>query len=610
MSVFQSIKDKLGLTSSGNGKTRPMKPTTRSPLRPSSRQTNGLLEVKMAPWRSKIAFLFLSLGFLALVLKAVYVQVFSQEFLQSEADSRFTQTQKLQATRGKILDRNGSVLASSLPARAIGIFPTNFQPSAEQFTELAKLLALPEKELRRRIDSGGKSYFYLQRQLDTSVADKITKLKIKGLDTQREYRRLYPGGEATAQVVGFTDIDDRGVEGVERAFQKTLVAQAGSWKVTRSRLGHMIDEDVSAQELPTAGRDVELSIDTRVQDLAFAAVRDAVKEHKAKAGAAVVLDVVTGEVLALANWPTYNPNQRKGVVSQQMRNRALVDTYEPGSIFKPFTVALALEMGKVKPSTVIQTAPGRMTIGSATISDAHPHGALTVDQVIQKSSNIGTARIALDMLGREATWGFLNQLGFGQAPQIGFPGAASGRVRPYKNWRPIELATISYGHGISTSLMQMARAYTVFATDGQLLPVSITKTTAAPEGVRLLKPEHAAAMRKMLEMAAGPGGTAPKAQTIGYRVAGKTGTAHKQQDGRYVNKYVSSFVGFAPASNPRVVIAVMVDEPSAGKYYGGDVAAPIFSKITQDVLRLLRVQPDAPYRAQIEVPEVPVKESV
>ncbi len=610
MSLFGPLTKKLGFTNSSGKKSGPMKPTTRSPLRPSSRQTNGLLEVKMAPWRSKVAFLLLSLGFLGLVFKAVYVQVFSQEFLQSEAESRFTQTQKLQATRGKILDRNGSVLASSLPARAIGIFPAQFQPNGAQFSELAKLLTLPEKELRRRLEVGGKNYFYLQRQLDPVVAEKIAQLKIKGLDTQREYRRLYPGGEATAQVVGFTDIDDRGVEGIEQAFQKTLVAQSGSWRVTRSRLGHMIAEDESAQEPATAGRDVELSIDTRIQDLAFAAVKEAVTDARAKAGAAIVLDVATGEVLALANWPTYNPNQRKGIVSQQMRNRALVDTYEPGSIFKPFTVALALETGKVKPSTVIQTAPGRLTIGTATIGDAHPHGALTVEQVIQKSSNVGTARIAMEMLGREATWGFLSQLGFGQAPQIGFPGAASGRMRPYKNWRPIELATISYGHGISTSLMQMARAYTVFATDGQLLPVSITKTTKPPEGVRMIKPEHAAAMRKMLEMAAGPEGTAPKAQTLGYRVAGKTGTAHKQQDGRYINKYVSSFVGFAPASNPRVVIAVMVDEPSAGKYYGGDIAAPVFSKITQDVLRLLRVQPDAPYRAQIDIPANPVKESV
>jgi cell division protein FtsI (penicillin-binding protein 3) len=578
-------------------------------FRSSSRRTNNLLEVNLKPMRSRLVFLLLSLGFVALLARAVWVQIFSQEFLQGEADSRFMQTQKLQATRGKILDRNGAVLASSLPAKAIGVFPSVFDASKEQSAELAKLLQIPTRELDRKIHAA-KGYHYLQRQVDPLIADKIAKLGIAGIDIQREYKRQYPGGEASAQIVGYTNSDDQGLEGVEYAFQKVLAGQPGKRRVMRNRLGHLIDEDSMALLPPMAGRDVELAIDTRIQDLAFMAVKEAVFTQRAKAGAAVVIDVQTGEVLALANWPTYNPDKQKNSASANQRNRILTDVYEPGSTMKPFTVALALEQGKVKPSSVIQTAPGRLTIGTATIRDAHPHGALTVEQVIQKSSNIGTAKIATEMLGREQMWGFLTQLGFGQAPQIGFPGAASGRLRPYKNWRPIEQATMSYGHGISSSLMQMARAYTVFATDGQLLPVSITKLQGPLEGQRVLKPETALAMRKMLEMATSVEGTAPLAQTIGFRVAGKTGTTHKLEGGQYVNKYVSSFVGMAPASAPRVIVAVMLDEPNAGKHYSGDVAAPIFSRIIGDALRLLRVQPDAPYRTEIEKPTNPILESV
>jgi cell division protein FtsI (penicillin-binding protein 3) len=580
-----------------------------SAFRSSSRRTNKLLEVNLKPMRSRVVFALLSLGFVALLCRAVWVQIFSQEFLQGEADSRFMQTQKLQATRGKILDRNGAVLASSLPAKAIAVFPAVFDADKEQVAQLAKLLNIPARELERKIHST-KNYHYLQRQVDPVVADKIAKLRINGIDIQREYKRQYPGGEASAQVVGYTNSDDQGLEGVEFAFQKVLAGHEGKRRVMRNRLGHMIDEDSSALLPPMAGRDVELAIDTRIQDLAFMAVKEAVFAHKAKAGAAVVIDVQTGEVLALANWPTYNPDKQKNAGSANQRNRILTDVYEPGSTMKPFTIALALEQGKIKPSSVIQTAPGRLTIGTATIHDAHPHGALTVEQVIQKSSNVGTARIATEMLGREQMWGFLTQLGFGQAPQIGFPGAASGRLRPYKSWRPIEQATMSYGHGISTSLMQMARAYTVFATDGQLLPVSITKVQGPPEGQRVLKPETAAAMRKMLEMATAMDGTAPLAQTIGFRVAGKTGTTHKLEGGQYVNKYVASFVGMAPASAPRVIVAVMVDEPNAGKHYSGDVAAPVFSRITTDVLRLLRIQPDAPFRTEIEKPVNVVLESL
>ncbi len=583
----------------------------RKPLRPSTRQTNQLLNIQVAQNRSRWVFWALSAGFAVLLLRAISVQVVGQAFFQKQADNRFTQTQQMLATRGKILDRNGAVLASSLPAKSVALYPDGFDPEPTQVTQLAALLGMKERELQTKISAAGSTYTYLKRQIDPAVGDQIQKMHIPGIEIKREYRRLYPGGEASAQIVGFTNIDDVGLEGVEYAYQKTLAGLPGSRRVVRNRLGHLIDEDTSAIRPPTAGRDLELAIDGKVQDIAFSAVKEAVIAHRAKAGAAVVLDVATGEVLALANWPTYNPNQRKGVAVSQMRNRALTDIFEPGSTMKPFTAALALELKKLKPTSVIQTAPGRLTIGTATIGDVHPHGALTLEQVIQKSSNVGTARIATEMLTREQMGEFYAQLGFGEAPKIGFPGAAAGRVRPYKTWKPIEQATMSYGHGIATSLIQMARAYTIFATDGLLLPVSITKTDAAPVGVQVLKPENALAVRKMLEMAAGPEGTAPLAQTIGYRVGGKTGTAYKQADGRYItNQYIASFVGIAPISNPRIVIAVMVDEPSAGKHFGGDVAAPVFAKIVTDALRILRVQPDAPYRTQIEMPSNPVLESI
>jgi cell division protein FtsI (penicillin-binding protein 3) len=333
-----------------------------------------------------------------------------------------------------------------------------------------------------------------------------------------------------------------------------------------------------------------------------------VREHRAKAGAAVVVDVKTGEVLALANWPTYDPNNRAQLTGAQLRNRVITDTYEPGSTMKPFSVAMALESGRVRPTTVIDTSPGKLTIGTATIGDAHRYGLLTVEQVLQKSSNVGTVKMALQ-LAPQAMWEGFTSLGFGQSPHIGFPGAVAGRVRPHKTWKPIEQATMSYGHGISVSLLQMARAYTVFARDGEMIPLTMLRSETPAVGVRVFKPETALSVRKMLEMAAGPQGTAPAAQIPGYRVGGKTGTAHKQEHGVYQNKYIASFVGFAPVSNPRFVVAVMIDEPTAGKYYGGIVAAPVFARITGETLRAMRVSPDAPFTTLI-LPAEPVRESL
>ena len=389
-------------------------------------------------------------------------------------------------------------------------------------------------------------------------------------------------------------MDDKGQEGVELLFNKALLGKPGMRHVIKNRLGQAV-EDVGEVIPPVDGKDLQLSIDSKIQFFAYQKLREAVIANKAQAGSVVVLDAISGEVLALANYPSYTPDKRQNLTGAQLRNRALTDTFEPGSVMKPFTIGLALDTHRLKPSTVIDTAPGSVTITGATIRDAHPHGALTVQQVIQVSSNVGTAKIAMQLPASEM-WETFSQAGFGQKPQVEFPGVVSGRLRPYNRWRPIEQATISYGYGLSASLFQMARSYTVFSHDGQIIPVTLLKSTEPAVGVKVFSSGTAAEIRKMLQMAAGPGGTGPKAQTVGFSVGGKSGTAYKQIGKGYGSdgnrKYRSWFVGMAPIEAPRVIVAVMLDEPSAGKYFGGEVAAPVFSETVQQTLRLLDVQPD------------------
>ena len=576
-------------------------------VRPVKHSRNALLTTKLSAWRSRFVLGMLALAFVALGLRAFWLQAWSTEFLQKQGASRYERALEIPANRGKIVDRSGAMLASSLPAKAIWADPEDVDAPREKLNELAKLLAIDRRELDRKL-AEDKNYVYLKRQVDADVAAKVAALNIRGINQRNEYKRHYPEGETVAHIVGFTNVEDVGQEGFELAQQQRLAGKPGARRVIKDNLGRFIEQIGSGRE-PQDGADLTLSIDTRIQFLAFNALRDAVREHRAKAGAVVVVDVQTGEVLALSNWPTYDPNNRGQLTGAQLRNRVITDTFEPGSTMKPFAIAMGLEAGKIKPSTVIETAPGKLTIGTATIGDAHPHGALTVEQVLQKSSNVGTVKIALQ-LSPQKMWEGFTSVGFGQAPQIGFPGTVSGRVRPYKNWKPIEQATMSYGHGISVSLIQMARAYTVFARDGDVIPLTMTRTDLEAIGVPVFKPETAQAVRKMLEMAAGPQGTAPLAQISGYRVGGKTGTAYKQENGAYqTNRYIASFVGFAPVSKPRIVVAVMVDEPSAGKHYGGEVAAPIFARITGEALRAMRVAPDAPFATLIQ-PVDPVRESL
>jgi cell division protein FtsI (penicillin-binding protein 3) len=573
--------------------------------------TSPLLASKTPPWRSKFLVGLVGLGFCVLAGRAVYVQIVGNEFFLKQGEIRYARTLDLSASRGRITDRSGLILAASVPAPSLWVIPKDFEADKRQRANLAKLLGMTPTELAGRLDDSP-NFVWLRRQVDEPVAQQAMGLGIKGLFQVREFKRKYPEGEAAAHVVGFTNVEEKGQEGIELAFQKELQGRNGTRRVVKDRLGRVV-EDIGESVQPVDGRDIQLAIDSKVQFYAYQRIRDAVAEHKAKAGSVVVLDVQSGEVLALANFPSYSPGDRHNLTGGQLRNRALTDTFEPGSTMKPFIVSIALETGRVTPKTVISTAPGSINITGSTIRDAHPHGDLTVQEVIQKSSNVGTVKMAMQMQPREM-WEMYTQVGLGQRPQINFPGAVTGRLRPYKTWRPIEQATMSYGYGLSTSLFQLARAYTVFARDGELIPTSIVKGQNVPSdvaapGLRVMSPKTAQAVREMLHMAAGPGGTGPKAQVMGYSVGGKSGTAHKQEGKGYADKkYRSWFVGMAPINNPRIVVAVMVDEPNNGKYFGGDVAAPVFSEVVQQTLRSMGVPPDLEVKQQIVSNKLPAVE--
>jgi cell division protein FtsI (penicillin-binding protein 3) len=552
--------------------------------------SNPLLVVKLPAWRSRLLVLLLFAGFVALAIRALYLQGGAgTNFLQRQGEVRYARTLDVPGTRGKVLDRNDVVLAASLPARGIWAIPDDVDASPEQLAHLARLLKMSVAELKRRLDDDDRKFTFLRRQVDLDVARKVEALKLAGIHQSPEFKRHYPEGAAVAHITGFTNVEDRGQEGVELSWESVLAARSGSRRVIKDRLGRVIEEDWLLA--PADGSDIRLSIDSRIQFIAFSALKTAIEAHRAKAGAVIVLDVGTGEILGLANWPSFDPNARGAWSREAVRNRVITDTFEPGSTMKPFTVAAALEAGRATPQQQIQTAPGKLTIGKHTIGDAHAHGLLTVAEVVAKSSNVGTAKIALD-LPAETLWDLYTKVGFGQAPRVAV-GAVAGRLRPASAWRPIEQATIGYGYGLSVSLLQLARAYTVFARDGDVVPLSLVRVDAPPPTIPVLKPETAVAMRQMLELAVGPGGTAPRARIEGYRVAGKTGTARKLSNGRYVSNYVASFAGFAPASDPRLVVAVMIDEPAGGQIYGGQVAAPVFAEVAARSLRTLQVPPDA-----------------
>ncbi|WP_234026635.1 peptidoglycan D,D-transpeptidase FtsI family protein [Melaminivora suipulveris] len=573
--------------------------------------SSPLLAARTPVWRSRFIVALVALGFCGLAARAAYVQVIGNDFFQRQGEVRFARTLELPANRGRILDRNGLILASSVPAASIWAIPEDVDTeSAEarvKLKDLARLMEVPLPTLMAKLSDEDKTFVWLKRQLDWDVGQQIMALGLKGIYNRKEYKRQYPEGESAAHIVGFTNVEDHGQEGMELAFDRELGGKPGSMRVIKDRLGRVV-EGVGADVPPVDGRDMQLSIDSKVQFFAYQKLRDTVAEHKAKAGSVVVLDAHTGEVLALANYPSYVPDKRRNLTGEQLRNRALTDTFEPGSTMKPITVGLALESGRVRPETPIDTSPGRITITGSTINDTHNYGLLTVEGVVQKSSNVGTTKIAMQMPAREM-WETFSALGFGQKPTLTFPGAVSGRLRPYKTWRPIEQATMSYGYGLSASLFQMARSYTVFANGGQVIQATMLKTDQPAVGVPVFSERTANQVRKMLQMAAGPGGTGQKAQTVGYSVGGKSGTARKQVGKSYASgKYRAWFTGLAPVDNPRVIVAVMIDEPSNGVIYGGAVAAPVFSEVVQQTLRLMGVQPDVAVKPLIV--SNPVEESL
>jgi cell division protein FtsI (penicillin-binding protein 3) len=545
-------------------------------------------------WRSRVVLVALLMSFGALLGRSMYLQGFNNEFLKVKGEARYERVLEVSATRGRIADRHGEMLAVSTPVKSIWAIPEDARLQPAQARDLSRLLEIDGRELNRKLASD-KDFIFVKRQISPDLAEKVAALNLPGIHEQEEYRRYYPGGEVTAHLLGFTGAEDAGQEGVELAFNSSLGGKAGSRRVIKDRRGNVV-EDVESIKPPQEGKDLTLAVDDKIQYLAYTNLKQAVEQNKAKAGGIVVLDAKTGEVLALANLPTYNPNNRERLIGAQLRNRALTDTFEPGSTMKPFTAALAIEKGNYRYDTLIDTSPGRLTVGNATIHDTHSNGMITVAQVIQKSSNVGAAKMALS-LPPEAMWNMFDSLNFGAPLKLGFPGEVGGRLRPWKRWQAIDQATMAYGNGISVTLMQLAHAYLVFARDGDLIPLSLTRVDVPPQsGKPVFSAQTAREVRAMLEMVVSAGGTAPRAQVAGYRVAGKTGTAHKLEGGGYVDKYVASFVGFAPASDPRLIIAVMIDEPSTGVYYGGEVAAPVFSQVMAGALRTLGVAQDAPLR--------------
>jgi cell division protein FtsI (penicillin-binding protein 3) len=536
-----------------------------------------------------LGFLFGSMALLA--ARAVWLQVVTSDYLQEQGNARHLRVIQDNSHRGMIFDRHGEPLAISTPVDSVWAEPGELGEARVQWPALAKALGMTTRDIAQAVRHyQGREFMYLKRHVTPEQAGQVKTLNIAGIGLMREYRRYYPSGTVAGHVVGFTDVDDQGLEGIELAYDKQLRAIPGRKRVLKDRYGNIV-ESVESVTLPVPGKDITLSLDRRLQYLVYRELKAAVAAHHARGASAIVLDARSGEVLAMVNEPGFNPNNRVSLRSSVFRNRAVTDVFEPGSTVKPFTVAAALESGKFSPRTMIDTAPGLLTVGRNTIRDTHNYGPLTVSQVIEKSSNVGAARIALALSGRNLREMFY-KTGFGAVTGIDLPGEVAGRMNPASGV-PIELATLGYGYGISVTPLQLARAYTILANGGSILPVSLLKRDTLPDGERVMSEQTARQVRDMLETAVSSEGTGTAAQVAYYRVGGKTGTAHKLVNGEYAkNSYMASFAGFAPASNPRLVMIITVDEPQGGAYYGGQVAAPVFSKVMAGALRLLNIPPD------------------
>ncbi len=568
----------------------PVKKTKRF-LRPLSRR----VQPNYAQRRRLVLGLLL-FGVLALIGRAFERQVWQTEFLQQEGARRYIRDLEMPAHRGVVRDRNGELLAVSTPVDSVVANPREFEPNPENVRAVADALGLAFDGVSQTLaENSTKGFVYLRRRITPDRAERLSRAVaergIEGVDLIREYRRYYPSGEITAHVVGFTNIDDQGQEGLELGYDEWLTGEPGLRRVLKDGVGHVV-QDVESLRQPRAGKDLVLSIDRRLQFLAYRELKAAVDKHKAAGASAVILDTRTGEVLAMVNQPSYNPNGRRDNRRGRMRNRAVTDVMEPGSTVKPLVVAAALEQGVVKPTTRIETSPGVMGVGRYRVKDVHNYGSLDVTGVITKSSNIGVTKIAW-MMPPERLWQTYRQLGFGELTASHFPAESAGHVPHFSGWNRFEHATLSFGYGLSVSPLQLAQAYAVLAADGIRRPISLLKVETPPEGERVFSEKTARAVKAMLETVVSQKGTARDAAVKGYRVGGKTGTAKKAVGGGYArNKYQSVFAGMIPLSNPRLVMVVMVDEPSGGVYYGGKVAAPVFASVMADAVRLLNLPPD------------------
>lgn len=554
--------------------------------------------------RRRYLLLGLLLVMVMLLGRAIDLQVLDKNFLQKKAEYQYLSAVPISAYRGKIVDRHGEPLAISALVHSIWVDPSQFEASREQRGKLADLLDIPLGRLEELVSKTSKKRFvYLKRQITPELHHEIMKLEIAGVNSKSEYKRYYPAGEITSHLIGFTNIDDAGQEGIELAFQSRLQGTTGKKTIIRDGKRKAV-ADVSTTLDPVPGKDLRLTIDARLQYIAYRELKAAFLKHRARSASLVLLDARNGDVLAMVNQPSFNPNSAKSSNRDKYRNRALTDVFEPGSTMKPFAVACALENGRVKPNAIVDTNPGFLRVGSNTVRDIHNYGVLNVARILQKSSNVGVTKLALGVSSKK----FLDcyrRLGFGQAPGTGFPGEATGRLTGHGGLRPFEQATMSFGYGLSGSALQLARAYAAFANDGEMPAIRLVDDERAiAPALRAMSTKTAKTVREMLELVVSREGTALRASVPGFRVSGKTGTVKKISGGVYSNRYLSVFAGMAPASSPRMVMVVIMDEPGNGEYYGGLVAAPVFSSVMDSVLRLSGIQPDQQQSAPLMLQDV------
>jgi len=545
---------------------------------------------KAAPVSRLYAFLlFFLLCSVALVARAVNLQVMDTDFLQEQGKARFQREVEVPTRRGNILDRNGEPLAVSTPVDSVWVNPGELLQASEDIEPLADALGVDADEIERRLTQrSSREFVWLRRRLHPDVAAEIESLKLHGVFLQKEYRRFYPAGEVTSHVIGFTNIDDVGQEGLELAYNDWLQGKPGLKRVIRDRLGRTVEHQEIIREA-SPGQNLSLTIDRRLQYLAYRELKRTVLKHGARSGSVVLLDIPTGEVLAMVNQPSYNPNH-PDIDTGGLRNRAITDVFEPGSVMKPFVIASALETGKYTPETPVDTTPGTINISGHTISDHHNYGPIDITRIITKSSNVGATKVALS-LEPEHMWNTYDRFGFGDVTGTGFPGESAGVLRNHRRWRKVEQATLSYGYGLSVTVLQLAEAFAALANDGRLIRPSLIQGATNPAS-SILDPTIARQVAAMLETVTGPEGTGKKARVENYRVSGKTGTSRKASASGYASRYIASFAGFAPSSDPRLVCIVVVNDPSGSQYYGGLVAAPLFSTVMTGALRLLDIPPD------------------